>query len=495
MRRCKYLTSTILCTLILNACGDKTSNETNPSSTVTLSPEVISTSVTVPSAQPAETSPSVVPKEEKVSPSVVPKEGKASPKSVKPTSPAKELEATKGSVVYSKKHVIVNAANKWLAPGGGVSGAIFGAAGEDKVLAEIKSTTGKSNKLMAGTDILLRDSEVFTTGAYDLSKHGTQYIIHALGPIFTAAPKDNPAHQKGYIALRTTYQNVYNEMDRLNKETGVTTIGVVPISADLFAGNADKDQIFRIMIEETLDAMSKYPDLQPELYLFTQPQYDAVKRLLPSIVAEKYPSAAGASLSAGTAAAVLALNSNPSYQASIGNGYIKGSAHDLGPIRLIGLNSDYQHHSTNTAFIGIPLKQHMVGVELEWGYHRNELTHSAVKAKGIYQFSPEICLGAGVGYLNTNLSSNVLNANMQQFLNQFGITNLSYQTITAEMAAQYQKSITENTHLTTTIGFQMKFDHKMVTAPFAQVSINIGQLKSNLFTTMEDIGFNLELNN
>jgi hypothetical protein len=38
MQRYKYLTSTILCTLILNACGDKGADETNPFPTATLGP-------------------------------------------------------------------------------------------------------------------------------------------------------------------------------------------------------------------------------------------------------------------------------------------------------------------------------------------------------------------------------------------------------------------------------------------------------------------------
>lgn len=57
-------------------------------------------------------------------------------------SPAKELEITQGSVVDSKKHVIVNAANQWLAPGGALSGAIFSAA---------ESSGGNAMALSAGT--------------------------------------------------------------------------------------------------------------------------------------------------------------------------------------------------------------------------------------------------------------------------------------------------------------------------------------------------------
>jgi hypothetical protein len=45
MQRYKYLTSTILCTLILNACGDQNSNNTMPSSTENPNPDVTSTSV------------------------------------------------------------------------------------------------------------------------------------------------------------------------------------------------------------------------------------------------------------------------------------------------------------------------------------------------------------------------------------------------------------------------------------------------------------------
>gem|GEM_PF-3100084 len=475
MQRYKYLTSTILCTLILNACGDKGANGTNPSPAATLGPDVTSTSITVPTN----------------------KDNPPLSATVTTITPARELEATKGSVVYSKKHVIVNAANKWLAPGGLLSGAIFNAAGADNVLEEIKTKKNLATKPVFGRGpVLLKDSEVFTTGAYDLiGTQGTQYIVHALGPDFRLSPYKAKL-EEGYAVLRTTYQNVYNEMDRLNREQTVTSIGIIPISGGVFSGSASKEQMFRIMIEETLDAMDRYPAIQPELYLFGQGEYATVKTLLPKVLAEKYPTTTGTSLPAATAAAaVLALNANATYQASFGNGYIKGVAHNFGPVRLVGLNSNHYNRYINTTFIGVPLKQHIMGVELEIGQHRNEITHYGIKARGIYRFSPEITFSTGIGCLNTNLSSNALTANISQLLKQFDIANLSYQTITAEMAAQYQANITASNHVTATIGFQIKFDLKAIPLPFMQASVNLGQLKSNIFATMEDVGVNLELNN
>ena len=74
-----------------------------------------------------------------------------------------------GDIAQSDCDVIVNAANRYLAEGGGVCGAIFAAAGP-----------GLQHELMKA-DTPLEDGDIYKTpGCYLKAK----YIIHAVGPIY-----------------------------------------------------------------------------------------------------------------------------------------------------------------------------------------------------------------------------------------------------------------------------------------------------------------------
>jgi O-acetyl-ADP-ribose deacetylase (regulator of RNase III) len=119
-----------------------------------------------------------------------------------------QLEAVHGDITQQPDvTAVVNAANAWLKPGGGVAGAIHRAAGpgleeECKPLAPIKT------------------GDAVITGAHNLPN---KHVIHALGPVYG---KDKPEN----ILLSDCYHNIL----RLADENKIETIALPAISTGAF---------------------------------------------------------------------------------------------------------------------------------------------------------------------------------------------------------------------------------------------------------------------
>lgn len=105
---------------------------------------------------------------------------------------------------------IVNAANTGLKMGGGVCGAIFRAAGADKL-------TKACDELAP-----IKTGEAVITNGFDLK---AEYIIHTAGPVY------NPDNDKESVRLLT---NSYKNSLILARENNITSLAFPLISAGIY---------------------------------------------------------------------------------------------------------------------------------------------------------------------------------------------------------------------------------------------------------------------
>jgi len=93
------------------------------------------------------------------------------------------LEVVKGDITKQETDAVVNAANKRLAPGGGVAGAIHKAAGLE-LYEECKELGG------------CETGDAKITGGYELP---ADHVIHTVGPVYSGSDKDE-------MDLRSSYR-------------------------------------------------------------------------------------------------------------------------------------------------------------------------------------------------------------------------------------------------------------------------------------------------
>lgn len=105
--------------------------------------------------------------------------------------------------------VIVNAANEQLAPGGGVCGAIFSAAGFDKMSA----ACGRIGYCPTGSAV--------STPGFDLP---CRWVVHTVGPIWRGGGYGEES------LLRSCYRSVFAEVERL----GAVSVALPLVSAGIF---------------------------------------------------------------------------------------------------------------------------------------------------------------------------------------------------------------------------------------------------------------------
>ena len=128
---------------------------------------------------------------------------------------------------------IVNAANEGLWAGGGVCGAIFRAAGHDKLQAACDSIGGCAT-----------GSAVITPG-FDLKSN---YIIHAVGPVWCGGGSNEPQLLYG----------AYGRSLELAMEKNCHSIAFPLISAGIFG--YPKDKAWEVAIQACKDFFEKNPD-------------------------------------------------------------------------------------------------------------------------------------------------------------------------------------------------------------------------------------------
>ena len=124
-----------------------------------------------------------------------------------------KIELIHGSCADQEVDVVVNAANRYLAAGGGICGVIFKKAGMKELVAACQEHKTP-----------LKDGEAVITPAFGLKN--AKAIIHAVGPDFGSTPK----------AFKELYEAYYNSL-MVMKGNGYHSISFPLISAGIFGGN------------------------------------------------------------------------------------------------------------------------------------------------------------------------------------------------------------------------------------------------------------------
>jgi O-acetyl-ADP-ribose deacetylase (regulator of RNase III) len=124
-----------------------------------------------------------------------------------------QIQLKNGSCIDEKVDAVVNAANKYLAAGGGICGAIFSKADHTQL-------QNACNQY----DTPLKDGEAVITPAFNLKN--AKYIIHAVGPDFSVTPRAyNELAEAYYSSLKVLMQN------------NLHSISFPLISSGIFGGN------------------------------------------------------------------------------------------------------------------------------------------------------------------------------------------------------------------------------------------------------------------
>ncbi len=118
-----------------------------------------------------------------------------------------KVEVVRGDITVQDTDAVVNAANRKLEPGGGVSGAIHRAAGP-ALWGECKHLGGCAT------------GEAIITGGYHLK---AKHVIHTVGPVYSGSEQDS-------VLLRNSYQGSL----RVAVEHGLKSVAFPSISTGIF---------------------------------------------------------------------------------------------------------------------------------------------------------------------------------------------------------------------------------------------------------------------
>lgn len=167
------------------------------------------------------------------------------------------LKIVRNDITKMRVDAIVNAANSRLEQGGGVCGAIFAAAGADKLQAECN--------LIGHCEV----GKVAITNGYDLP---AKHIIHAVGPVWQGGVYNEEA------LLSSCYTNSLN----LALERGLTSVAFPLISSGIFG--YPKDEALRIAISAIGSFLLKH-EMMVYLVVFDTAAYTLSDKLFKPIEA------------------------------------------------------------------------------------------------------------------------------------------------------------------------------------------------------------------
>lgn len=164
------------------------------------------------------------------------------------------VEVVEGDITRVQVDAIVNAANAVLSKGGGVCGAIFQAAGVDKLTEACRRIGG----CKTGSAVL--------TPAFDIDS--VHYIIHAVGPIYAQHPAED---------ARCLLRSAYKSAIELASQNGCSTIAFPAISTGIYGYPLEK------ACSEAVDvcsAMAERLDIRIKLVAFDRKTAACLRRHL-----------------------------------------------------------------------------------------------------------------------------------------------------------------------------------------------------------------------
>lgn len=173
------------------------------------------------------------------------------------------LRVVRGDITREAVDAIVNAANGWLAHGGGVAGAILRRAGLDLQL-ECDAWVERHGKL--------RNGEVAVSRGYALP---AKRVIHAVGPIWHGGDEGEPEE------LRAAVSNSLDAAEKLDARS----LSIPAISSGIFG--FPKELCAEVMVDAALEWFAAHPGSALQELRFTNIDdptvsvfYDEVERRL-----------------------------------------------------------------------------------------------------------------------------------------------------------------------------------------------------------------------
>ncbi len=169
-----------------------------------------------------------------------------------------KLGLVRGDITRQETEAVVNAANKRLAPGGGVAGAIHRAAGSE-LWEECKKLNG------CGT------GEAKITEGYNLA---ADYVIHTVGPVYSNSPEDPKL-------LESSYRNSLE----LARDNDIESISFPALSTGAFG--YPEEPAGKIALETIIDFLknNELPELV-RLVLYGGGSYDLHAKILEELLEE-----------------------------------------------------------------------------------------------------------------------------------------------------------------------------------------------------------------
>ena len=164
------------------------------------------------------------------------------------------------SCVDQEVDAVVNAANKYLASGSGVCGAIFSRAGYKEL-----------NDACSKYSVPLNDGDAVITPAFNITN--TKYIIHAVGPDFGRNPN----------AFDKLFNAYFNSLCVL-KENNLHSIAFPLISSGIFGGKLSNPAL--VSSKECINAYNKFIldnphyEIEVKICAFTKNEYEQIRLLL-----------------------------------------------------------------------------------------------------------------------------------------------------------------------------------------------------------------------